>query len=166
MIIIYNYYMLQPDTSLSRFANQPNRVWLTWARHLAVSHLQVSAVNIKANFAMQLNQTSIQQPEAHGSLLTAEPAVIYAPFLSYKVNCSELQFFFRISELHQSSWMMLLELHYDKLVKSSLFMCHSPRWVERGLGDADAMSFRSCNGVSCLTTSSIDGRDLLSRVRQ
>jgi hypothetical protein len=26
MIIIYNYYMLQPDTSLSRFANQPNSV--------------------------------------------------------------------------------------------------------------------------------------------
>lgn len=100
MIIIYNnYYMLQPDTSLSRFANQPNRVWSTWARHLAVSHLQVSAVNIKANFAIQLKQTSIQQPEAHRSSYSRTGRHL----CTFPVTQSKLQWastIFRISELH------------------------------------------------------------------
>jgi hypothetical protein len=102
MIIIYNYYMLQPDTSLSRFANQPNRVWLTWARHLAGSHLQVSvsAVNIKANFAIQLNQTSIiHQPEAHRSSYRRTGRHLCTfPVIESKPQWASI--IFRISELH------------------------------------------------------------------
>jgi len=55
-----------------------------------MSHLQVSAVNIKANFAIQLNQTSIRQPEESAvcSSVTTELAVIDVPFRAELIEAS------------------------------------------------------------------------------
>jgi hypothetical protein len=57
-----------------------------------MSHLQVSAVNIKANFAIELNQTSVQQPQESPicSSVTAEPAVIDVPSRAELIEASTM----------------------------------------------------------------------------